>query len=188
MWFSETKNEKKLRELISKVRPVLLANYEAFDEMRVIDKTQLSMMHYCFSIGLNEINEQMKLPAKPYGFRILESDENGPIAIYQFDLDVDNSKSCGTYFDKRALNYFEESLKNLEKHAHGDTSGEIRYLRVAALNQEITWLHHAGNKEEKFVVNEYSEKRQAVYTETQLINFLNTLKLKLGKLDENKGG
>lgn len=187
MWFTPIKKEKKLRELIARVRPVLLANYEAFGVNRVIDKTELSRMHYCFSIGLNDITEKMKLPAKPVGFRVYESDKNGTVAIYQFDMDVSNSKTCRTYFGEKCFKYFDYTLKKLELGAHGDASGEIRYLRVSALNQEILWLHYAGKKPDKFALTEYNEDSKGLYTEKQFLKFLNIMKIKLGDLDKNKG-
>jgi hypothetical protein len=119
----------------------------------------------------------------------MESDAKGqPIAIYESGVDEKMSKYFQVFLDKKCYNYLISGVEKLKKFEKINKNGEIRYLRIAALNLEIVWLHYEDGEEDLFVLNQNFGEPQPVLTETQLLVLLNEMKYKLDKMDESMGG
>lgn len=188
MWKKEPEINAKLLKPIAEIRPLTKINDPKYSPSQQLSEPQLSMPHYNYVIGLNDIHNETRLPENPVSLRVLELESSEPQAIYEVGLDENNPQFLQVQSDKEYFNELENALDKLKQNANQEVTGEIRHIRVPALNVEAAWLHYEDEQPDKFtIIRQFANDNNKVLTEKEFTAYLNTLKSQMGDMDDLMG-
>jgi hypothetical protein len=133
----------------------------------------------------------MNLPYYPISLRVLEVENNEPLAVYEVSLDEANPQFLQLNSNKEYFRSFEAAIENLKRFANEDMQGELRTLRIPALNTEAAWVHYDDSRQDKFVLlRQFSDRRDSpnrVFNEEEFKSYLNKQKAAVSQMDELMG-
>ncbi len=119
---------------------------ETLKEMALDD---IGLPHYIYDIKLDEINEKMKAPQNPTSLRVLEIKDENPVASYELGLNERNSEMVQMNTNKNFFEMLNASMLRLkEEDKKNKFTGELRMIRIPALNMEVMWLNYPGRTED----------------------------------------
>ncbi len=192
MWYKDLVFNPVLLKPIPSVRPLLNVYGEKIETLKDVVMNDIRLPHYVFNVGLNEIKRGMKLPQNPSSLRVLEIKENSPVAFYELSLNEENPELIQMNTNKDFFDKMDSSMSRLKQTDRKNNSvGELRTLRIHALNIEAIWLHYNENTEDIISVLprfDYNHiKSDTVYTLKEFLELIQREKSQLGKLDELMG-
>lgn len=192
MWFKELALNPELLRPIPHIRPLLNVYGEKIDNLKDIATDNLRLPHYIFDVGLDDIKEGVKVPSNPSSLRVLELKESAPIAFYELGLNAENPELIQMNTSKNFFDQMNSSMSRLKMaDKKNKATGELRTIRIHALNIEALWLNYAERTEDLVVVLprfEYSHiKTDRVYGIREFMQLIHKEKEQLGKLDDTTG-
>jgi hypothetical protein len=144
MWFKDLIFNTELLKPIPEIRPLI----------NVYDKTleenipgQYAIPHYAYIIGLNEIHREFSLPLMPNTLRLIEMKNDAPVALYELGLDESKPEVIQMNVSETYFKQLDNSLGRLKRFSEANKeAGELRFIKIPALNLEAFWLHYDNNE------------------------------------------
>ena len=188
MWLKDLQFNPRLLSPIPEVRPLARFNNPKFNVSQEIPDPEYSTAHHTYVMGLNEITSESRLPEKPVSLRVMEFEDAAPIAMYEVGLNEEQPQFMQLQTNKEYFASFENALNRLKRLGNDDYPGELRALRIPALNIEAAWVHYDDAKQDKFVlVRQFGEEGTKVFDQGEFIQYLNKQKAQMGEMDELMG-
>lgn len=193
MWFKELKIAPELLKPIPEIRP-LVNLYEDTPNVREnASEGEYNLAHHSYIIGLDKIKKDFSLPKEPDTLRVIELQNETPVALYELGVneakpDLVQMNVSPPYF--RQLN---ESLGRLKEISGQDKElGEIRLIKIPALNIEAFWLHYDSKKADiispvKRFENDTTIDWNKTYTEKEFSKMVTELANKVDAKDDLLG-
>lgn len=141
MRFEDFSKHEELIKPIMEVRPQIEAYYKSKPGGRILLAPKFKDLHWQYSIKFDKINEATKLPSKPSSQRVLEYDNNGPIAFHVLNLSKKKPELLESMISEKRINDFYAALEKIKEKAKDETKGQIRFLNVPSLNVQSVWIH-----------------------------------------------
>ena len=140
MWFKDLLLREELLRPIPEIRPLLnVYNKKIEDNV----PGSYSIPHYAYIIGLNEINSDFALPSIPKTLRIMELKDEAPLALYELGLNETQPELVQMNVSENYFQQLDEGLSRLKKQSEQQKElGEVRLIKIPALNLEAFWLHY----------------------------------------------
>jgi len=151
MWFKNLIFSPELLKPIPPVKPLLSIDDKKISR-EVNIKSEYNLPHHSYTLELDKIKTNFKLPDEPRTLRVFDIQNNEPTALYEVGLNEKNPEliqvdSSPSYFAK-----LDEGLGRLKNYAEKRRSqGELRFIRTPALNVEAFWLHFDNNANDLIV-------------------------------------
>ncbi len=192
MWFKDLVFNPALLKPIPEVRPLLNVYGEKVESVRDLIHKNLTVPHYVYNIGLNEIKEGIKLPANPSSLRVLEIKEKAPVAFYEVGLNEENPELIQMNANKSFFEQMDSSMSRLKlANKRNKSVGELRMIRIPALNMEAVWLNYSDRTEDLISVlprfDYHHIKPNTVYTSKEFLELLQKEKRQIGEFDDTMG-
>jgi Papain-like cysteine protease AvrRpt2 len=192
MWFKDLVFNAQLLKPIPELKGILQTYYSGdLDNSKEKGESDFKVPHYAYSIRLDEINKDFKLPEMPNSLRIIEINGETPMALYELKLNEKEPELFHMNVSKEYFQLLDEGLGRLKEVAITNKSlGEIRLLKIPALNIEALWLHYSEQSEDiicpiKRFENEIYKSNS--YKVKEFIKILQELASKIGKMDDTMG-
>lgn len=193
MWFKDLIFQKELLNPIPELRP-LIDIYDKDAKIKQHDTDgQFNIPHHTYLMGLNEINERESLPEKPGSLRVIEVRDNKPLALFEVTLNDKNPELMQMQVSPAYFQQFDEGLSKLKAAAESRKElGEIRSIKVPALNIEALWLNYESKGDDLIVPlkrfeNDSSIDWNKTYTEREFMAVLRELAKKINLQDDLLG-
>ena len=193
MWFKEYILNSKLLEPIPEIKPLLHLydrNIIPEEQMR---EDSFSIPHETYLIELKSIKRGFKLPTSPNSLRIIDVKNKKPSALFEVGLDVNRPKLIQMNVSSIYFSQLDGSLGRLKRFSEKNKDlGEIRFIKVPALNIEAFWLHY-GSKTEDIITplrrfeNDDSFDWNKGYTIKEFTKLLEAIGAKFDKKDDTIG-
>ena len=192
MWYKHLILQSKLLEPIFKARPLLDVHGYRGDLAQAVPESAFSTAHYNYVLGLNDIGRTVKLPEKPASLRVLETEADTVVALYEVDANADKPDLIGIQRDQALFEAMDRGLAALKDRAGGtEEQPELRSLRVPALNIEALWLHYPEGGKDAFRLMRSFETpgfdANTVYDEAEFKKLLTSAAASLQGMDDEKG-
>ena len=188
MWLKDLQFNPRLLSPIPEVRPLARFNNPKFNINQEIPDPEYSTAHHTYVMGLNEISNESRLPEKPVSLRVMEFENAAPIAMYEVGLNEEQPQFMQLQTNKEYFSSFENALNRLKRVGNDDYPGELRALRIPALNVEAAWVHYDDARQDKFVlVRQFGDEGTKVFDQGEFIQYLNKQKAQMGEMDELMG-
>ena len=186
MWFKELVPAPELLRPIPSVRPLMNVYEETANIRESGPEGAYNLPHHAYIIGLNKIRKDFKLPKEPSTLRVIELQHERPIALFEVGLDETNPELIQMNVSPVYFEQLDEGLGRLRKAAGGnEEKGEIRLIKIPALNLEAFWLHYDGETGDiiqpvKRFENDALTDWEKAYTEKEFGKLVNEL---AGRID-----
>ncbi len=192
MWYKNLILQSKLLEPIFHARPLLDVHGVRGDLEKAVPETAFSTAHYNYVLGLKDIGRSVKLPEKPASLRVLETDAESVVALYEVDANEDRPGLIGMNSDAAFFTAIDQGLAALKDHAAKyDAEPELRSMRVPALNLEALWLHYPeGGKDAFKLLRSFDTPgfdANTVYDEAEFKKLLSEAASSLKDMDDEMG-
>ena len=190
MWFKELQFLPDLLKPIPEIRPLINVYGKKIEE-NIPEK--YSFPHYAYTVGLNEIREQFSLPSLPKTLRLIEMQNETPVALYELGV---NETKPGLVQMNVSENYFkqlDDGLARLKRFAGQNTElGEVRLIKIPALNLEAFWLHYDSGENDIITPIQKFENDTTIdwgksYDEKQFSKLIQELATKIDMNDDLLG-
>ena len=202
MWFDDELISDKLIKPILESRPLIEAYYKSDaylkskGKIRSLLTPKFSHLHFVYSVSFDSIKENFKLPSKPISQRILERDENGPIAFHTLSLDQNKPQLLDSMVTEKRINDFFAAVNKIKEKVKDETKGKIRYLSIRSLNVKSVWLHLDESGNDGFsLMTRFDPKQEELMEEKKYRKYLVDSKNRIegfknivGGLDDEKAG
>ncbi len=173
MWFQDFSKHEELIKPIMEVRPQIEAYYKSKPKERILLDPKFKDLHFGYSIKFDKISEATKLPAKPSSLRVLEFDNNGPIAFHVFDPNKKKPQLLESMISVKRINDFYEALEKIKEKVKDETKGEIRFLAVPSLNVQSVWIHFDEPGKDGFsLITRFDPKDEELMGEAKYKHYL----------------
>lgn len=144
MWFKDLLFKQELLKPIPEIR-ALINVYDKTVEENIPGK--YSIPHYAYIIGLNEIHKEFTLPSRPNTLRLIEMKNDEPVALYELGLNETTPEVIQMNVSETYFKQLDSSLARLKRFSeHNKDLGELRFIKIPALNLEAFWLHYDNNE------------------------------------------
>lgn len=189
MWFKDLVFNPSLLKVIPEVRPLSrVLDAEINMENVKLEEPELFSAHHVYVVGLDEISERMEAPSKPSSLRVMEFEKEAPAAMYEVGLNEAEPRLLNMNMNTKYFQRFDYALNTLLKSVREDEEGELRTIRIPALNMEAAWIHFDDASKDRFMpIRLMEENGQKVFTEKDFLDYLNALKKQMGTMDELMG-
>jgi hypothetical protein len=193
MWYKELILDARLLEPIFKIRPLLDLHGHVEDLNGAIPKAAFSMPHYNYNIRLDEIKKGMSLPNEPSSLRVLEADDDKVKAMYDLGTDPEHPELIQINSDSRLFDEMDHALELLKQYdSKIKGKGELRSVRVPALNLEAIWLRYPGRNNDLFKLTRSFDTpgfdSNKVYREREFTELLQKGSAVVKNMDDEMGG
>jgi hypothetical protein len=143
MWFKELMLNPKLLKPIPEIKPLI----NVYDKNIKIDTELLegdySIPHNTYLVELDSIKKNFSLPETPNSLRVIEIKNDKPMAMYEVGMNEDNPELMQMNVNTSYFDQLNEALGRLKAFAGKKKElGEIRLIKVPALNIDALWLHY----------------------------------------------
>jgi hypothetical protein len=171
MLFKDILYNKKLLKPISDIKPHLSSLSEFGSEKFMVPgkPEEYNLPHYSYVLGLDEIKTNFNWPKEPKSLRLVELSDQSPAALYEVTLDEKNPELIQMNTNKHYFSHLEKSLVLLQGNVNeNEETGELRLLKIPALNIEAFWLHYdnASEKDQMAPVKKFEEDSRFNWTKT----------------------
>ena len=192
MWYKELVFNPELLKPIPEVRPLLKVYDGNIDSAKELSLNDLSIPHYVFDMKLSDIKKGVKLPQSPSSLRVMELKDDSPVASYEVSLNEKRPELLQMNTHKAFFEQMNSSVSQLKSAASRiKQQGELRTLRIPALNMEVAWLSFSGRTEDLLCVlpkfNYNFIKTDTVYSFREFSELLLKERERLGKADDLTG-
>lgn len=192
MWFKELALNPELLKPIHFIRPLLNVYGEKVENLKEMALDDIGIPHHVYDIKLEEINEGLKAPQNPSSLRVLEIKNDKPVASYELGLKERNPDQVQMNTNKNFFDMMNSSMSRLKlEDQKNKLTGELRMMRIPALNMEALWLNYPGRTEDLVcVLPRFSYnvlKAETVYPISEFLKLLQKEKSKMGKFDDLLG-
>ncbi len=188
MWLKDLVFNPNLLKVIPEVRPLARFNNPQVKLNEPLPDPEFGTAHHSYVLGLNEINDGMKLPERPVSLRVMEFENAMPFAMYEVGLNEDKPQFMQLNSNQDYFKKFDYALNSLKRHVQDDEQGELRTIRIPALNIEAAWIHFDDESRDKFMpLRLFDENGQEVFAKDDFIAYINRQKARMGKMDELMG-
>lgn len=192
MWFKELALNPELLKPIHFIRPLLNVYGEKVENIKEMALDDIGVPHYIYDIKLEEINEGLKAPQNPTSLRVLEIKNDKPVASYELGTNERNPEMVQMNTNKNFFDMMNSAMSRLKlEDQKNKLTGELRMIRIPALNMEAVWLNYPGRTEDLICVLPrfaYSAiESDKVYPISEFLKLLQKEKSKLGKFDDLTG-
>ena len=193
MWFKELVLTPKLLKPIPEVRPLINIYEETANIKETSLKDEYNLAHHSYIVGLNEIKRDFTLPKNPDTLRVIELQDEEPIALFELGLNENNPELIQMNVSPKYFQQLDEGLGRLKEAAGQNKElGEIRLIKIPALNVEAFWLHYDGKTADvicpvRRFENDSSIDWDKAYTEKEFSRVINDLASKIDAKDDLLG-
>jgi hypothetical protein len=195
MWFKDLVLIPELLGPILEVRPLRNIYEEAANVKETEREGDYNIPHHTYHVGLNEIKRDFKLPETPRTLRVIEMQDEEPAALYEVGLNAGEPELIQMNVSQPYFRQLDESLGRLKERAQQNKElGEVRLIKVPALNIEAFWLHYDGDKDGEDIItpvkrfeNDSSIDWDKTYTEREFTKLLQELARKIDTKDDELG-
>lgn len=190
MWFKDLLFNKELLKPIPEIRP-LINVYDKKLEENIPGK--YAIPHYAYIIGLNEINKEFSLPSRPNTLRLIEMRNDAPAALYELSLDESKPEVIQMNVSETYFKQLDNSLGRLKRFSEEHKEpGELRFIKIPALNLEAFWLHYDNNENDiitpiKRFENDASVDWDKKYSAREFSALIQELAAKINREDDLLG-
>jgi hypothetical protein len=190
MWFKDLLFKQELLRPIPEIRP-LINVYDKKIEENIPGK--YSIPHYAYILGLNEIHNEFTLPSIPKTLRVIEMQNETPVALYEVGTNETNPELVQMNVSEIYFKQLDDGLARLKRFAEQNKElGEVRLIKVPALNIEALWLHYDSGVNDiispiKKFENDTTIDWDKWYDEKQFIQLLQQLAEKIDTTDDLLG-
>jgi hypothetical protein len=144
MWFKDLLFNKELLKPIPEIRPLINVYDKSVEEN---NPDEYAIPHYAYIIGLNEINKEFSLPSRPNTLRLIEMKKDAPVALYEVSLNESQPEVIQMNVSETYFKQLDNTLGRLRRFSEEHKEhGELRFIKVPALNLEAFWLHYDNNE------------------------------------------
>ena len=191
MWFKDLVFNPVLLKPIPEIRPLLAAYDEHIDLETLSRESDFGIPHFVYSLPLNKISREPELPSSPAALRVLQMKQDAPVAYYDLGLDERNPTLLQMNNSQSFFSLMNSALGRLKSESQRrKTPGELRLLKVPALNLEALWLAYSGETQGLFAILprfQYENfDNDKVYEEAEFLKLLSKTASKM-KQDETMG-
>lgn len=149
MWFKELLLTPELLKPIPEIRALRNVYEETVKVKENASEGEYNIPHHTYIVGLNEIKKDFALPKRPSTLRVIEVQDEEPAALYELSLNESNPELIQMNVSQPYFRQLDESLGRLKQHAQRSKElGEVRLIKIPALNLEAFWLHYDGKQED----------------------------------------
>jgi hypothetical protein len=193
MWFKELLLIPELLSPIPPIRPLVNVYAETPNIRENSTEGEYNLPHHAYIVGLNEIKKDFALPKQPATLRVIEVQDESPVALYELGLNESAPELIQMNVSAPYFRQIDEGLGRLKEFAGRNKElGEIRLIKVPALNVEAFWLHYDGKTEDiitpiRRFENDSSIDWDKAYTEKEFGRLLNELANKVDAKDDLLG-
>jgi hypothetical protein len=153
MWFKDLAFNPVLLKPIPEIRPLLTAYDEHIDLETLSRESDFGIPHFVYSLPLNMLLKERALPQSPVALRVLEMKKDAPVASYDLGLDEQNPTLLQMNTSQALFELVNSALGKLKSASkERKTPGELRLLKVPALNMEALWLAYPGRTPDLFTI------------------------------------
>ena len=130
---------------------------------------------------------------KPNTLRVIEIQDEEPTALFELSLNENNPELIQMNVSPTYFRQLDEALGRLKENAERSKElGEVRLIKVPALNLEAFWLHYDGKNNDiicpvKRFENDSSIDWDKVYSEREFTKLIQELASKVDTKDDELG-
>lgn len=194
MWFKDLLVRPELLKPIPEIRPLI----NVYNRQKIKEdapEPKFDIAHHAYTLGLNQLRESRSLPDAPQSLRMIEIQNEKPVALYEVGLDTNKPELMQMNVSEPYFTQLNETLGRLKKFAQEKKElGEIRFIKVPALNMEAFWLHYDGDSNGNDIItpvrrfaNDTSVDWSKGYTEQEFLRLLQEQAEKVNTSDELLG-
>lgn len=144
MWFKDLLFKQELLKPIPEIRPLINVYNKTIEENT---PGKYGIPHYAYIIGLNEIHREFALPSRPNTLRLIEMKNEAPVALYELGLNETNPQVIQMNVSEKYFKQLDDGLARLKRYSEQNKDlGELRLIKIPALNLEAFWLHYDNNE------------------------------------------
>jgi len=153
MWFKSLAFNPVLLKPIPEIRPLLTAYDEHIDLETLSRESDFGISHFVYNLPLNMLLKQPALPQSPVALRVLQMKQDAPVAYYDLGLDEQNPTLLQMNTSQPFFELMDSALGKLKSASkEHKAQGELRLLKVPALNMEALWLAYPGRTPDLFTI------------------------------------
>jgi papain like cysteine protease AvrRpt2 len=191
MWFKPLAFNPVLLKPIPEIRPLLAAYDEHIDLETLSRESDFGIPHFVFNLPLNMLSKEAALPRSPIALRVLQMKKDAPVAYYDLGLDEQNPTLLQMNTSQPFFVLMDGALGKLKSVSkERKTPGELRLLKVPALNLEALWLAYTGDTQGQFAILPRFQyelfDNDKVYEEAEFLKLLSKAAAKV-KQDDTMG-
>jgi hypothetical protein len=188
MWLKDIAFKAELLKPIPEVRPLIRLQRPNLNLEKSAAELQLSLPHHAYVIGLQDINQEIRIPAEPSSLRVIEMDEKSPVALYDLSTAEDNPQLLQVSTDDDYLGRIESGMEKLKASLRDKAvEGELRLLKFPALNLEALWLHTAAKENDRYYLLRHFGQEDSVLDEQRFNEVVMRQKAVVEKQDDMMG-
>lgn len=189
MWLKDLVFHPSLLKVIPEVRPLArIPDLQREITRENLGEPEFFSAHHVYVLNLDKISERMDLPKEASSMRVMEFEENKPIAMYEVGINESNPQFLNLNMNKEYFQKFDYALNHLVNAIPEKEEGELRTIRIPALNLEVAWIHFENEESDRFMpLRLMEENGQKVFNKKSILEYINAQKRQLGKMDELMG-
>lgn len=191
MWLRDLVFNSKLLNPIPEVRPLARLQGNNPSLISSLGEPEYASAHNNYIVGLNEINSDFRIPERPMSMRIMEFEDNNPVALYEVGLNEESPNLIQMNTNKDYFSNLENALNMLKREGRNEEPAELRNIRIPALNLEAVWLHYENAQQDKFIIlsnfANMNGVRNKVMSEGEFREYLIKQKEMMGEMNEMMG-
>ena len=193
MWFKDLVFERALLKPIPELKPLRRVYDKPMEAREPVQEGSYNIPHHAYLIGLDEVKRGFRMPSQPRSLRVVEMQEENPVALYEVGLNPEQPELIQMQVSEAYFNQINEGLGRLKGYAEkAKQPGELRFVKVPALNLEAWWMHYDGDAKDVFVPvkrfeNETSVDWNKVYDEQSFTQLVQELSRKVNADDDQLG-
>lgn len=188
MWIKDIVFKPELLKPIPEVRPLLRMQRPNLKLEKSAAELELSFPHHAYVVSLQDINQDIRIPAEPSSLRVIEMDEKQPVALYDLSTATDDPQLLQVSTDDDYLGRIEDGMEKIKTSMRDKTGeGELRLLKFPALNLEALWLHTASKENDRYYLLRHFGQEDKVMDETSFRELVLRQKAVAEKQDDLMG-
>lgn len=189
MWLKDLVFHPSLLKVIPEVRPLArIPDLQREITRENLGEPEFFSAHHVYVLNLDKISERMDLPKEASSMRVMEFEENKPIAMYEVGINESNPQFLNLNMNKEYFQKFDYALNHLVNAIPEKEEGELRTIRIPALNLEVAWIHFENEESDRFMpLRLMEENGQKVFNKKSILEYINAQIRQLGKMDELMG-
>jgi hypothetical protein len=197
MWYKETEYNKSLLNPILKLKSGMIRSdiKNIAETFNYSPDEGLENPHHTYILGLKQLQEQKGLPDTPGSLRLMEkNNQKMTTALFEVTLNESKPELIQMNSNKDYFESIENSLNTLKKYVEQlHLSGELRLLKMPALNIEAFWMHFEKKDDDvmkpiKLIKGDTRFDWERVYLKDQFWALLRDHAAKINIADDLTGG
>jgi hypothetical protein len=188
MWLKDITFKPELLKPIPEARPLLKFHNPAINVEKTASTLDLKLPHYSYVVKLSDIGKELKLEKTPNALRVVEFEQEQPLALYDLSTDSAQPELIQISTDLDYLQKLDNALEKIKAFAkEKKLQGELKHIKIPALNIEALALSTDGRKSDVYYLIRHFEQSSELLDEKTFTELLARQKTKLAKQDELMG-